>query len=219
MTKDFDNLIKQKQAELDSLKPQMEEVRQQFIKDSTTFIKEWYEKTSQSYVETGADITLNLGKEKLSQMKTKTRKLIENAEATANEMLFDPELWWHLAENDELSYSFYGNAPPRFLDKAIRLALGKLGTILEEFGYSVTTKPTAVISELGVWCEWDSSGRYHPPDARPYYPFSQDWSEAMRNTLQKYNELCTQAKKVRIEINSLQREKKTEEAKNLWDSV
>ena len=219
MTKDFDNLIKLKTAELDSLKPQMEEVRKQFIKDSTRFIRKWYEKTSQGYVETGSDVTLKLGKAKLSQMKAKVLELMQNAEAIANEMFSNAELWWHLMENDELSYSFYGNAPPKMLDEAIRLALGKLGTILEEFGYSVTTKPTGGIGELGVWCEWDSTGRFHPPDARPYYPYHQPWPEAMRNTLKKYDELCAQAKKVRAEINSLHIEKKKEAAKNLWDSV
>lgn len=219
MTKDIDSLIKQKQEELNSLKLQMEQIRQRFVRDSTMFIRKWYEETTENYVINNAEKTINLGKEKLRQMKTKVLELIENAEEIANKALSNPELWWHLVENDELYYDYYGNAPPKILDKAIRYALGKLGTILEKFGYDVKTKSTGISFEGNVWCERDPSGRYHLPDSKPYYPYHVNWSEEMQNSIKKYNEICVKAKKVRKEINSLYNEKKKQQAKNLWDSI
>lgn len=217
MVENFDNLIKQKQAELESLKPQMEEIRRQFTLDSAKFVSEWYKKTTEIYIERDADKTINLGKEKLGKMKAKVLKLVESAEAIIDEIFSNQKLWWHLVEDDNFFYSYYGNRAPDILDKPIRLALGKLGVILEEFGY-VKTKSTGS-REHDVWSEWDPSGNYHLSDGRPYYPYSVDWSETMQNTIMRYNELHGQAKRIRQEIDNLRREKKKHQAKNLWDSI
>lgn len=191
MSKDFDELITQKQEELNSLKSQMEEVRQQFIQDSARFIREWYEQTARYYVKSkGAEITIRLGKDKLKQMKAKVLELMENAEAIANKVLSDPKLWWHLVEGEDLSYSYFGFNPPYILNKAVSLALGKLGVVLEELGYG-----------------------------QPYHPFGIGWSEEMQNTVKRYWRSHQQAKSKLTEIDSLRKEKKEQQAQNLWDSV
>jgi len=218
MAANYDALINEKQAQLESLKSMLEEIKQQFIKDSVIFIREWYKITTENYVKTAPDITISLGKEKLKQMKEKVAILIQNAESIANEFLSNPDLWWHLKEISEHRYSYYGNRAPDDLDKALRLSLGKLGVILEEFGYNVTTKST-YRDQDNVWVEWDSSGQYHPPNGRPYYPYGMDWSDMMRITIGKYNEVFVQAMKIREEIRSLQGEKKRQQAQNLWDSI
>ena len=216
MAKDFDKLIKQKQEELEPFKSQMEELRQEFIRDSVNFVSEWYKKTAESHVERDADRTIKLGKEEIWQMKIEVLKLAEGAEAIVNDSLLDQKLWWHLTEDDDLSYSFYANKAPENLDIAIHFALGKLGIILEKFGY-VRTESTGGREE-DVWCEWDSSGNYHLPGGRPYYPYSINWSETMRDTITRYDNVHKQANSIVRKINSLRIEKKEHQAKDLWDS-
>lgn len=218
MSNDFDASIEVKENELKSLKSQMEEVRKQFVHDSTAFISKWYLEQAESYVKGSADITLSLGKDKIKQMKDKVKELQDNTGNITNEFLSDPELWWHLKENKDLSYDYHENAAPRGLDDAIRLALGKLGTILEEFGYDAKTKSTCG-TDSDVWVEYDSTDRYHPPNGRPYFPHNMEWSNEMKNTIQKYSEMVNQVKNIRFKIFTLDLEKKKNEAGNLWDSV
>jgi len=210
VTEDLNGLISQAQAELDFLKCQMEVVRKQFAQDTVKFVREWYEKTAREYVDREADITLSLGKEKLAQMKSKVSKLIEDTETIVNQFLSDRKLWWHLVEDNELFYlSSSPRVHPSFLDKNIRLALGKLGVTLEEFGYVKTKSPT--LTEVGIWCEY--------PNGRPYYPYGIDWPETMQNTINKYSELCEKAKGKRGEIDCSIARKNEHHARNLWDSI
>lgn len=130
--------------ELESRKSEMEDIRQQFIKASATFIAQWFNVTAKHYVCTDSQNTLRLGRDRLSSMKFKLHNLTENAERIVNEVLSDRSLWWHLApkEEDGSAYPYLQceNKCPRIIDKPIRKALGKLGLILEEYGYNVTTK-------------------------------------------------------------------------------
>jgi hypothetical protein len=45
----------------------------------------------------------------------------------------------------------YGNKCPDIIDKPIRKTLGKLGVILEEYGYDVTTKGGGSGDDVSVW--------------------------------------------------------------------
>lgn len=220
MSQDFDGLIAEKQKELDSFKSKMEELRLLFIKDSTTFVSEWYKNTAEHFVITESDRTIALGETKVKEMKTKVLELIQNTDKIVNEILSNSNLWWHLSEFDgsmPFAYRQYGNAPPRILDKAIRLVLGRLGVYLEEFGYNVKTSVTIGSFGFNIWIEFDTAGNYPLPKGRPYYPFSVNWSEAMRNTIQKYDELYGVAKGLRQELVNLQLRKKAQQAQKLWD--
>ena len=218
MSEDFDNLIAKEQEELKSVKSKMEDARQQFIKDSTNFVMKWYEDTAQRYAKKDADITLALGVDKVKQMKAKILDLQKNAEKITNEFLNDSDLWWHLKESKNSWYIQIGNRPPKALDKAIRLILGRLGSILEEFGYDVTTKASRR-TDMDIWVEWDPSGRYHPPTGRPYYPSGQEWSQEMRSTIEQYSELFEKAKELQSETNRLITAKKMKQAQDLWDTT
>jgi len=214
LTANFNEQIISKEAESDNLKIQLEEVRSRFIDVSIKFIQEWYQQTTESYVKRKAEHTLSLGEEKLSQMKLKVNKLVEDADKIAREFLSDESIWCPLQE--------VGNSTDIFrkigkkLDAHIRLALGRLGVILEEFGY-VLMKPTDSFAS-GVWLERDSSG-HHLRNARPYYPFAMQMSDEMNEIMKEYEKLCRRAREKLREIALLRREKQEYEAMELWKKV
>lgn len=197
----------------------MEEVRKQFTKDTISFCGEWYKSTAENFVVTNPDKTKSLGLEKLKEMKAKVQELVQNSGTITNELLSDPNLWWHLSEFDDPFYFVYDEfgSKQKLLDRAVRLAFGKLGTILEEFEYGVTTS-TYTSTDKAIWVEYDMTGNYRLPQGRPYYPYSIVWSTEMKSTIQRYNELYKKANGIHREILNLQRQKKSEEAKRLWDA-
>ena len=222
MSVDFDSSIQQKQVELDAVKARLEELRLQFVKDTIIFVAGWYETTSKQYATTNSQITLNLGKERLTEMKKKVNELVKDSGRIVSEILSEPSIWWDLTPHDSgeiLSpYEQYGNRFPDILDKPVRRALGRLGAVLEEFGYGVKTRLAYPGTPEPAWAEYPTGPAYSKPVASPYYPHFVVWSEAMQNTIKQYNELYKQGIRLFHEIASLQDQKKAKQANDLWDS-
>ena len=215
MTEEFDSVIATKESELETLKNAMEEIRQRFLKQSAEFIANWYEDTVNNKVAQDSENTKKLGKEKLAEMKAMLRDLTSKADVVANEFLSDSNTWWHLSPNDQgvfsspysSPYEQYGNRCSDLIDKPIRYALGKVGTILEKFGYKIDS-------------DWHRQYySYNPKEQGAYYPFALDWSKEMQLTIGNYNESYKQAHKKFIEIKNLKKQKEQKEATDLWKSA
>ena len=217
MSKDYQVLIDNNFKELDDLKAAMEKLKEQFIIYAGVFIGQWYNSTTRNYVKRNADRSLELGKEKLEDLKHKVNKLEEKASEVTKECLSAPEIWWHVKEDMDLYYEFRSNSPPEFLSKALRPALGRLGPVLDEFGY-VNVK-TEGLREHPVWCEWDAPDDKSVIEGRACYPYGVEWSSSMIDTMKKYQTLHRQAIKVNERIEELKKEKVKQDADKLWDSV
>jgi predicted DNA binding CopG/RHH family protein len=72
---DFDTLIKEKEAELKPLTEGMEGLKHQFISETANFAAKWFEGKAKEYVTKYPEITLNLSKERLAEMKVKVNSL------------------------------------------------------------------------------------------------------------------------------------------------
>ncbi|MGZ4850941.1 MAG: hypothetical protein ACXV2C_06140 [Candidatus Bathyarchaeia archaeon] len=220
MTESIDAEITIKQKELDVRKLEMEDIRTQFIEASAVFIAQWYNETAKHHVYTNSRNTLSLGRDKLSSMKGKLKDLTQEAGKIANELLSDHSLWWHLMpknENENPSlYVQYGNRCPDTIDTPIRKALGKLGVILEEYGYNVATKGGGTGDDVSVWNNKNVSP--YPINSVPYYPNSYDWSKEMKDIMKRYNEIYKQAYDYCSNIKHLQQLKMQKLAIELWDS-
>jgi hypothetical protein len=221
VAENIDTSITYEQKELDLRKVEMESLRQQFIKASAVFFAQWYNVTTKHYVCKNSQNTLRLGKDKLSFMKIKLKILMDDADKIAREVFSDRSLWWHLAPKDEdgcaSPYLQYGNNCPVIIDKPIRKALGKLGVILEEYGYAVTTKGAGSDDELSVWN--DKNVNPYPINPMPYYPDSIEWSKELKDIIKKYNEIYRQAYAAKSAIKRLQQSKSDKQAIDLWNSV
>jgi hypothetical protein len=224
MSENIDVLIREKEKELNPFRSCMEEIRLQFVDDAAKFAAKWYDETAKQYVTKHPETTLKLSREKLVQMKAKVNNLMLNADKTAKATLSDPTVWWHLAPRKHASSSLYdqlgdvqvGNKFPAIVDRAVRRALGELGTVLEQFGYRVTTVGALEGFYPEFWFEY-SEGPDSPP--RPFFPHLLEWSEDMQYTIQKYSGQFKKAVVLFNEIEMLKEEKKKSQALNLWDSV
>jgi hypothetical protein len=111
---------------------------------------------------------VKLGKEKLTQLKTKVRDLALNVNKIVYEELNDPNIWWHVKPQtkvDQFMYPYekYGNALPEILNKPLRRILGILGPVLSEFGYGIVVNPTYPLAVPEGWFITDGYGvKFYP---------------------------------------------------------
>ncbi len=220
----LDLLIKQKELQLNPLRTQMEEIRQQFVEDLIVFSITWYQDTAKQYVIKYSEITFNLKKENLAEMKNKVNNLAKESIWITKKVLSNPRIWWHLEPNtydtftqyDQLGNDAIGNKFPEKIDNPVRQVLGELGNILEQYGYRVTTNPNMKSSYPEFWFYTPEGIR---KETHPYYPHLLEWSEQMQQDIQKYNNLFKQAIQLYIQIQKLKDEKKQRQASQLWDAT
>lgn len=219
MSEDLDLLIQNKETELDPLLLRMDELRSLFVDQVITLAAKWFEDTAQFYVLKRSEVTLNMGKERLSEMKTRVKMLVKNSGKIVKDALSNPKFWWHKEPHKDASLFQYEQLEKKFpelLDKPVRQALGHLGVILEEFGYGVTVVSTHSKPCPEYWFIYPEG----PDDApSPYFPHLLDWSEEMQRTIMRYNELYKQALRLFIEIHKLKEEKERRKAIELWNST
>jgi hypothetical protein len=219
MTMNFEALIQKKETALSPLLTLMEECRLQFVKESTAFAFEWYQKTAKLYITKYPEIILSMKEEKMAKMKVQVNDLMRSAERIVNTEFSSPDLWWH--KNPRLhdsveQYTQVADKYPEILDKAVRRVLGHLGTILEEHGFNVATSGNTG-SYPEFWFEVPQGGGSTTPV--PFYPHLLAWSKEMESTIKKYNTIYTQALMVFGEIQRLKEQKKAQRASERWDST
>jgi predicted DNA binding CopG/RHH family protein len=221
MSEDFDLSIQKKEAELQPLLQRMEQLRVQFVSDTAKFAAKWFSETAQLYVTKKPEVTLNMSKERLAEMKQKVLTLAGNADALITNALSGKGLWWHQEPRKEDSIYQYQQVSTRFpeiLDKPIRRALGELGVILEQYNYGVTVGVYAKESYMEYWYErQEDTESFAPP--RPYYPHLLVWSNEMQQTMAQYDAIYKQAFNVFLEIQKLKEDKKRRRASDLWNST
>jgi hypothetical protein len=214
-------VISNEQEKLAKYKIEMQTVRQQFIKATVTFFANWYNSATRHYVISSSKNTISLGKDQLAQLKVKLKNLTDNAEKNVDEFLSADSLWWQLSPKDGDNfvsvYSQYGHKCPEIIDQPIRKGLGKVGVLLEEYGYNVATKAGSYGDEVSVWNNKNVSP--YPSNPVPYYPDSLDWSSDMKTLMKRYDELCKQANEACSNIKRFQQSKIDKQAADLWDSV
>jgi len=213
--------ISSEEEKLAKYKVEMQTVQQLFIKATGAFFVNWYNSAARNYVIRDSQNTISLGKEQLAQLKVKLKDLTDNAEKYVEEFLNTDSLWWHLSKNEGdnfvSAYSQYGSKCPEKIDHPVRKGLGKLGVLLEEYGYNVATKPGSYDGKVSVWNNKNVSP--YPSNPVPYYPDSLDWSSDMKALMKRYDDLCKQAHEAYSNIKRFQQSKIDKQAADLWDSV
>lgn len=203
--------LAQLEDELNLLRDRMAGVADSFVRAAETHLKYWYWEQTESYVTKDVEHTRGLAGDRLSALKAEVQNLLKQADELAEKFLNVDEVWWHRKSNDEL-YFTSGTRPPKLIDNAVRLAAGLLGPILKKYGY---LRPQD--NEPEEWLEWDDSGRFHPKNARPYYPYHFAWSEEMTALVNQYEEIRQEAARKLGEIESIRRMRAGQDAKELWD--
>ncbi len=216
----IDAAISNQQEKLVKYKIEMQTVRQLFMKATSVFLPIGANQL-QDIIISESQNTIRLGKDKLIQLKVKLKDIIDNSEKNVNELLSADSLWWQssLKERDNFvsAYSQYGRKCPEKIDHPIRKGLGKLGVLLEEYGYNVATKAGSYGVEISVWNNKNVSP--YPSNPVPYFPDSLEWSSDMKVLMKRYDELCKQANEAISNIKRFEQSKIDKLAADLWDSV
>jgi hypothetical protein len=196
----------------------MEDLKEEFIKETVSFASEWYKKTTKEYVTKYPEVVLSLKEEKIASMKAQVNDLIHDSERIVKGELENSALWWHQRPRLHDSIKQYlqtDDKYPEILDQAVRHVLGRLGLILEEYKYNVSASGnTGSYGEF--WFDHPSGAE---STAKPSYPHMMKWSEKMQSTIRNYNDQYTTAMAIFGEIQKLKEEKKKQQAINRWDSI
>jgi hypothetical protein len=214
--------LEYRESELLSFCSAMQEKKLQFINDTSEFASKWYEDTGKQYITKYADISLNLPANSFVELKAKVRKLIAESKKFSERALSQPDVWWHekpslhtaVSQYDQLGDQQVGNKYPEAIDKPVRVALGQLGFVLEEFGFNVRTVASYGPSHQEYWFQ-----KSEEKITSPYFPHMLEWSKSMQETLREYNSLYKQALLKLQEIQMIKDEIKRRKIMDLWDST
>ncbi|NLI78304.1 MAG: hypothetical protein GX442_17945 [Candidatus Riflebacteria bacterium] len=205
MDKDFAKEIESRKSLIGAIGTQMEKVRADFIEGIRPFVQEWLQAIARQYVERSPQRALQLGKERLTLLKARVHQLCEEAGAVSREV-FSKEAFW--PESRELVTQN---------QLGIRVVFGKLGSILQEFGFVKTKAQTE--EDLESWDQYDCSGDRREFDGTPVYPHSVELPGAMKILLEEYQILIRKKSNLREEIKRLEFEALQAQATRLWDDI
>ena len=191
----------------------MEKVYSQFLQAAEEFLNQWFLREASERVREKFDLTRDLGKEKLAEMKTEVRALQGETSSMIQEYLTDSSLWWH-KKQDEQDYVCEGQFVPPKINYALRLIAGRLAPILEKYGYLILD-----LENPGSWRECSKIGLYYFRHARPFYHKALDWSPRMKSLMTMYHKLHTEGLYHKDEIDRLRQGIATAEAETLWSQV
>lgn len=221
----YDKEIARKESELARTISEMDAMVARFRALAVPFVADWYMATARHHVESRPEISEKIDDGTMANLKRDVQALGDSAGQIVEEFLGAREIWWHkltpeergAAERDRryISYAHSGHAAPNALDKPMRLALGRLATVLQRYGYIATDRR----QRIGLWLEWDESGNHHPPTARACYPGMVNWPKDMQDATNEYAAALEVAKRLSAEIETLKRDKAKAIARKRWDSV
>jgi hypothetical protein len=216
MSENIDILIACKEAEFSPHYALMEKLRMDFTHETILFAPKMFKIIAKEYVSNNAEHILDMGNEQLMRLKSKINLLVTNTEKTVKEVLNNPSFWWHLrpSSQDALNqYLHLDGKPPMILDQAVRQIVGRVGEILQEFHFHVTTRENFGSFDE-YWFIKSTRGAIVP-----YYPHLLDWSVEMREIIQDYNTQYLTAIAIYKEIELLKEQKTRELALSRWDSL
>ena len=205
MEKDFAKEIEAKKVLIQESLAEMKQARTDFVKGIVPFADKWIRKIARQYIERNPERALKLGKESLSLLKTKVAKLCSDIESICGDVFSSDEYWpetRELLQKNQLG---------------IRIVFGKLGTILEEFGFVKTQSQTEKSQES--WNQYDSSGNRREFDGTPVYPHSIELPDDLRDVLEEYRKTILRKDSMLEDIKRLELETLQAQATTLWDSI
>lgn len=205
MEKDFLQEIESRRGMITTIDSQMKQVRSDFVVGIRPFAQNWLQTIARQAIERNPRQALDLGKDRLAALKTKVNELCDGLEPICREVFASDTFW---PETRELVTQN---------QLGVRIVLGKLGIILEEFGFVKTQAQTDKDQE--AWHHYDCSGDRREFDGTPVYPHTVDLPAELKILLEEYLILIRKKDNLREDINRLEFEKLQVQATRLWDSL
>ena len=93
---DIDERIEKAANDLQTLLSQMEDVKQELVKEAVVSVSAWYISTAEREVESQSNITAKRSGDQLCRMKAAVKSLQEKTPSIVSACLNRDDLWWHM---------------------------------------------------------------------------------------------------------------------------
>lgn len=212
MVKDFNEIKNQLSEEIKQKQLNLDGEKEKFIVVASSFCANWIANyAKKEAIDNKPEITEALDI-RLKDFKNEVGTLSKQAPEFIKKELEKKEYWKHyeILENsppNQYYYSEYhvsGNKEPKILSKGIRLVIGRLGPILERYGYLNPEK-----NRLDRWEEFGVN----------YYPFYLEWSPEMKIISENYATKLEDLHKLNYKLKEIIKEERQFKAKQNWDSI
>lgn len=198
LANDFEEKIEEIEKESIQIITDMDKLSKEFIEETKGFIKYYIDESIAVTVKSQYEITNNLNKEQLGNLKEKCNSLNSIIASKIDEEFNNVTYWTHALEIPEHTNNHdlgYDNHNKQFL---------KIKESINNF-YKY---PYELISQYGYMNNNHSES-----------PSLSEWSEPMISIIQKYSSLNKKLLHTKRELNITQRKKRESEAQNLWDNI
>jgi hypothetical protein len=202
-------LIDDKLQGKENLFNRMEEQKDLILEGLVIFVKQWFKDETTSTIKKEADKVIELGDTKAKGLKLKTQDLIDNSSSLVHKYMNEDSIWWHHNE-DNASYHSYEHRLLDSLDKMVRLMLGELGSLLEEYGL-INVPPHYSTNYKGSWRK--------EVDGRIIYGYGVSYSKEVLELGNQYAKLILEGQKINFELQRLKDKLKKENVEQWWDSL
>lgn len=206
----FDSKITDLTKQIGETKENMDEIAKKFIRETEEFVIMWSKDNIESKVKNNPEITKNLGLDKLRELKSKCRNLIQEMPSIVKTKFDNFSIWSHEMSISDLEkesdFRFdYEHKLEKGIDELLRQILGHVGVLLTEYEYIKYTP--------GSVNEWDKTS----DGFRYAYGFF--WSNGMKETKKEYLNKNEKFLDLIKELNSTKIKKEEAEAEDLWNQV
>ncbi len=183
------HLVKEKkeisqEQKLELLIERMSCIKDEFVAEFGEFTKWWIIDSTQKMMDSMPEITRNLSEEETADIHSQSKQIALATQDKAKDLAGKIN-WWHQSRTLADS-SYYCRTDNLFADD-YRQIIGRIGTILQEYGYL----PKQKMSIFGFSYHKDGGNRY-----RFFYTVPIDWSGKLKRLLDNYNDCYLSAKQI-----------------------
>lgn len=154
-----------------------EKLRIEFINEANIFICQWYSDIINKFILSYPPASKKLTAEHKYHMMKELKVLQDSIHKELTNTLNRDEYWWHMGIINDLPRDFYKTIN-NLLDYDLRVILGKVGNILEEYGF---IKKNHFDGDKGFVSHKDINNRYYFEYVYPIY-----WSDMMKRKMDNY---------------------------------
>lgn len=154
-----------------------ERLRAEFIEETNKFVPQWYESIINKFILTFPPAAEKLTADHKKNIKIELKVLQDSIHTELTNRLMRDQYWWHSGQITDVPRDFYKNID-NILDFDLRVIFGKVGYILEEYGF---IKKNHFDGDKGFVSHKDGSNRYFFEYVYPVY-----WSDMMKRTMDNY---------------------------------
>lgn len=209
-TSKYDLQIQEARSELEQLRKRMATVRLAFLKAAEGFCAEWFQKTIESAVISKPEVSKSLGVERLRELKSELKQLIDKVPDLVKQHLAQERYWPHFTELPDdihergLTAYDIGKRASDGLHYGGRELLGYAGQLLIAYSFD----------DAGIGSAWEKR-----PGKPPRYRYGYSWSTEMDTLWKEYTELIDSLVETTIKLGRSEKAKAAAEAKYLWDQA